>query len=66
MKTLYSSAIGCMAIACVAMTGTANATDMDYEKAMELAVSGIVESWNGYSFVDYYACQWRQRECVVA
>lgn len=53
MKTLYSPAIGCMAVACVAMTGSANATDMDYERAMELAVSGVVESWNGYSFVDY-------------
>ncbi len=51
MKTLYSPAIGCMAVACVAMTGSANATDMDYERAMELAVSGVVESWNGYSFV---------------
>ena len=53
MKTLYSSAVGCMAVACVAMTGNANATDMDYERAMELAVSGMVETWNGYSFVDY-------------
>lgn len=53
MKTLYSSAIGCMAVACVAVTGNANAADMDYEKTMELVVSGVVESWNGYSFVDY-------------
>lgn len=44
-----------MAVACVAMTGTANAADMDYEKAMELAVSGVVESWNGYSFVSGYS-----------
>lgn len=55
MKTLYSSAIGYMAVACVAMTGTANATDMDYETAMELAVSGVVESWNGYSIVSGYS-----------
>lgn len=51
MKTLYSSAFGCMALACVAMTGSANAADMDYETAMELAVSGVVESWSGYSIV---------------
>jgi hypothetical protein len=37
------------------MTGTANAADMDYERAMELAVSGVVESWNGYSFVSGYS-----------
>jgi len=55
MKILYSSAIGCMAMACVAMTGTANAADMDYETAMELAVSGVVESWNGYSIVSGYS-----------
>ncbi|MEM7636381.1 MAG: hypothetical protein AAF299_17575, partial [Pseudomonadota bacterium] len=53
MKTLYSTAVGCMAVACVAMGGTANAADTDYERAMELVVSGVVESWNGYSFVDY-------------
>ncbi len=53
MKSLYSSAIGCMAVASVAMTGTANAADTDYERAMELVVSGVVESWNGYSFVDF-------------
>ncbi len=55
MRTLYSSAIGCMAVACVAMTGNANAADMDYERAMELAVSGKVESWIGYSFVSDYS-----------
>lgn len=65
MKTLYSSAIGCMAVACVAMTGNANAADMEYERAMELVVSGVVEYWNGYSFVSGYSppIQIRQTYC---
>ncbi|MEM9470306.1 MAG: hypothetical protein AAGA00_00010 [Pseudomonadota bacterium] len=54
MKTLYCAAIGCMAAACIGVSGSANATDMNYEQAMELAVSGVVESWNGYSFVSDY------------
>lgn len=46
-KFLTSSAL---ALALVMSASTAQGADLDYERTLELVVSGQVESWTGYMF----------------
>lgn len=49
MKTLFRTSAAIAAISIFVSTG--HAADLDYERSLELAVSGKVESWVGGSFI---------------